>query len=313
MSMILLVDDSPVERRLNEAMIRKNIPFSDVVLAKDGAEAMEEVEKYDFDLIVTDFQMPRVNGIQVVEHVTRVRPGLPVIVLTGCGSESTAVKALQAGAASYLVKKDIGKRLIETINNVLALSQSRHNRRRIISSQTMQAAKFELENDISLVTPLIAFLQDQLQSLQLCDAQILTRIGIALHETLTNAIYHGNLELDSELRQEDENIFYELADHRRCQEPYSGRRVFVEATANRDSIQYVIRDEGPGFDIHRVIDPTTEENLSRPSGRGLLLIRSFMDEVRHNAAGNEIALSKWIRKESAVPACQPQQREISFI
>lgn len=311
--MILLVDDSPVERRLNEAMIRKNIPFSDVVLAKDGAEAMEEVEKYDFDLIVTDFQMPRVNGIQVVEHVTRVRPGLPVIVLTGCGSESTAVKALQAGAASYLVKKDIGKRLIETINNVLALSQSRHNRRRIISSQTMQAAKFELENDISLVTPLIAFLQDQLQSLQLCDAQILTRIGIALHETLTNAIYHGNLELDSELRQEDENIFYELADHRRCQEPYSGRRVFVEATANRESIQYVIRDEGPGFDIHRVIDPTEEENLSRPSGRGLLLIRSFMDEVRHNAAGNEITLSKWIRKESAVPACQPQQREISFI
>jgi anti-sigma regulatory factor (Ser/Thr protein kinase) len=53
---------------------------------------------------------------------------------------------------------------------------------------------------------------------------------------------------------------------------------------------FVIRDEGPGFDVATVPDPTDPENFTKPSGRGLLLIRTFMDEVKHNAAGNEITL-----------------------
>ena len=56
--------------------------------------------------------------------------------------------------------------------------------------------------------------------------------------------------------------------------------------------RYVIRDEGPGFDLNRVPDPTDMSNLERISGRGLLLINTFMDEVRHNKAGNEITMVK---------------------
>lgn len=311
MSLILLADDSPVERKLYEALIRKNIPFAEVIQASDGAQVLLEVQRSDFDLVLTDFQMPHVDGLQVLSQVARLRPGLPVVVMTGAGSEGTAVRALQAGAASYLIKSEISHRLVETINNVLALSQTRHNRRRIVSSQTLQITHFKLENDIGLVTPLIGFLQDQLQSLQLCDDTLLTRIGIALHESLTNAIYHGNLELDSELRQEDENIFYEMADLRRCQEPYCRRQVSVEATANRDEIRYIIRDEGPGFDTTQVKDPTTEDNLFRMSGRGLLLIRSFMDEVTHNARGNEITLAKSLRTTPARPKILESALELS--
>jgi anti-sigma regulatory factor (Ser/Thr protein kinase) len=54
----------------------------------------------------------------------------------------------------------------------------------------------------------------------------------------------------------------------------------------------VIADEGPGFDVTAVPDPTDPENLLKPSGRGLLLIRSFMDEVYHNARGNSITMVK---------------------
>ena len=53
---------------------------------------------------------------------------------------------------------------------------------------------------------------------------------------------------------------------------------------------FVIRDEGPGFDVTTLPDPTDPENLLKPSGRGLLLIRTFMDEATHNATGNEITL-----------------------
>jgi anti-sigma regulatory factor (Ser/Thr protein kinase) len=57
--------------------------------------------------------------------------------------------------------------------------------------------------------------------------------------------------------------------------------------------RFVIRDEGPGFDPHKVPDPTDPENLERESGRGLLLMRSFMDSVAYNPTGNEVTLVKF--------------------
>ena len=55
---------------------------------------------------------------------------------------------------------------------------------------------------------------------------------------------------------------------------------------------FIIRDEGPGFDPSKLPDPTDARNLGKPSGRGLLLIRTFMDEVGYNPSGNEIRLIK---------------------
>ena len=57
-------------------------------------------------------------------------------------------------------------------------------------------------------------------------------------------------------------------------------------------VTYAIRDEGPGFDPSTLPDPTDPANLERVSGRGLLLIHAFMDEVRHNPTGNEITMVK---------------------
>jgi anti-sigma regulatory factor (Ser/Thr protein kinase) len=118
------------------------------------------------------------------------------------------------------------------------------------------------------------------------------RIGVALHESLTNAIYHGNLEVSSDLRQEDERHFYELARMRRGLDPYQSRRVEVRTTVDRCAVTFVIHDEGPGFDVAALDRPIDLEAVMRVGGRGLLLIRTFMDEVLHNSTGNEITLIK---------------------
>ncbi len=312
MTQILVVDDSPIERRIVGAMMTRHLPDVSVTYAQDGMQALEELEKASFDLILTDFQMPKLDGIELLQQAVIRCPGVPVVVITGCGSEATAVRALQAGAASYISKQDIDTRLIETVESVLALSQSRLNRRKIISSLTEQSSQFVLENDVRLVTPLITWLQDQLVTMQLCDDAQILRVGVALHEALTNAIYHGNLGLDSELRQEDETIFYDLAEQRRHEEPYAARRVRVEATASRDEIRYQIRDEGTGFNVNHVADPTDIENLLRIGGRGLLLIRSFMDQVTHNATGNEITMVKFMHPAVAEESTDEAQREVQF-
>ena len=137
------------------------------------------------------------------------------------------------------------------------------------------------------------YLEDHIGSLRLCEEPELVRLGVGLHESLSNAIHHGNLELDSELRQEDESIYYELAEARKLIWPYCDRKVHVYTSLNVERVKFVIRDEGPGFNHQKVLDPTEAENLERIGGRGLLLIRSFMDEVSYNDRGNEITLLKY--------------------
>jgi anti-sigma regulatory factor (Ser/Thr protein kinase) len=105
-------------------------------------------------------------------------------------------------------------------------------------------------------------------------------------------MHHGNLELSSQLRETNDKEYYRLGQERRRQKPYSDRKVFVTALDTPDESIYIIRDEGPGFDPAKLPDPLDPENMDRVSGRGLLLIRTFMDEVRHNPAGNEITVIK---------------------
>jgi hypothetical protein len=113
-----------------------------------------------------------------------------------------------------------------------------------------------------------------------------------LREALINAIEHGNLELSSHLRERDDDSYLQELRRRSELEPYCSRRVTLCARETRDDVTYVIRDEGPGFNVSSLPDPTDPENLLKASGRGLLLIRAFMDEVSHNPTGNEITLIK---------------------
>jgi anti-sigma regulatory factor (Ser/Thr protein kinase) len=113
---------------------------------------------------------------------------------------------------------------------------------------------------------------------------------MALREALVNAIEHGNLEVSSRLRELDDDSYVREVRRRRETEPYRSRRVTLCARETRDEVTYVIKDEGPGFDVGSLPDPTRPENLEKASGRGLLLIRAFMDEVSHSPSGNEITL-----------------------
>jgi anti-sigma regulatory factor (Ser/Thr protein kinase) len=115
---------------------------------------------------------------------------------------------------------------------------------------------------------------------------------VALHEALSNAIFHGNLEVSSELREQEEAAYYRLAEQRRQQKPWSDRRVYLSARMSRLEAVFVVRDEGSGFDPSALPNPTDPANLERVSGRGLLLIQTFMDRVEHNETGNQITMSK---------------------
>lgn len=127
--------------------------------------------------------------------------------------------------------------------------------------------------------------------MKLCSEGQLLAIGTALLESLVNAIDHGNLELDPELKRGDDVAIYDgLKRERMEQSPYQDRKVCINASLTHSHATFVIRDEGPGFDSSTIADPNDSDSLMSDCGRGLLLIQMFMDEVIFNERGNEITL-----------------------
>jgi CheY-like chemotaxis protein/anti-sigma regulatory factor (Ser/Thr protein kinase) len=293
---ILVVDDSAVDRLVARRLLEKHGGWK-VAQAGDGAEALELMAHSAPALVLTDLQMPRVGGLELVERVRERFPRVPVVLMTGVGSEEVAITALQAGAASYVPKRKLPYDLIATVEQVLAASQTDDRRTRVLAALSERVSRYELENDPALVSPLVAVFREEMVAFGLCDATGATRAGIALEEALLNAVYHGNLGVSSELKLSGDGAFERLAEARRHESPYRERRVRVSAELTPAAARFVIADEGPGFDISKLPDPTDPANLEKPSGRGLLFMRTFMDDMQYNAAGNAVTLVK--RREGA--------------
>lgn len=298
---ILVVDDSLMDQKIAAGLLQRDTGWQ-VEFAANGREAWRRLHEGSLprpDAIVTDLQMPEMNGLDLVRDVQREYPLLPVILMTAQGSESIAVEALQQGAASYVPKSKLASLLAPTVNQVLTLAGERRSRRELLKFMNGMQARFIMGNDPALLTLLVSHLQETLRDMEVLSENERLRVGVALEEALLNAAYHGNLEVSSELRENDHMQFYELARQRMLLSPYRERRIFVDAMIDQSGLQYVIRDEGPGFDPHSLPDPRDPANLERPSGRGLLLMRTFMDEVRHNEFGNEVTLLKRVVRANA--------------
>ena len=290
MAKILVVDDSDTDREMIGALLEGE--GHDVYFAREGGQALEEIEQAPPDILVTDLFMPEIDGFELVVRLRESNPRLPVILVTSRGSEETATRALREGAASYVPKRELQSALADTVDEVLDAVIQERERFNVMRGMARYEASFVLESHRERFQPLISYLQEHLALLGLCENGQLTRIGVALGEAMINAAEHGNLELDSHLREIDRDAYLEQGRQRREQPPYSERRVRVDATITRDEATFVVRDEGNGFDPTSLPDPTDPKNLLKASGRGIMLMRTFMDEVIFNVIGNEVTLIK---------------------
>lgn len=291
MSRILVVEDSRTQSAFLKATLESH--GFEVTVAEDGAIALETISRQLPHVVLTDLLMPGMNGLELVEQIRKRFPRVPTILITEFGSEEIAAEALHRGAAGYIPKRRLQTDLVRSLERVLGIAKANPRHQKLIHGLTNNELRFELDNDLSVVPHLVSHLQDCVGLMHLCDETAQLRLGIALSEALTNAVYHGNLELSSELRNDEGRNWFDFALSRAQELPFRNRKVHVQASLSRESAKFVIRDEGPGFDPSTLPDPRDPANLDKSSGRGLLLIHCFLDEVHHNAAGNEITLIKY--------------------
>jgi CheY-like chemotaxis protein len=198
MPVILVVDDSPLDRALIGELI-KDQPLDWVVdFAESAEEALVRISHLAVDLVVTDMNMPGMDGLELLGLLRKRYSGLPVIRMTGQGNESLAVAALRSGAASYVPKAEFASRLVETIKQVLQVIKSERNYDQLIENVSNMRFEFQLDNDPEMIAPLVSLVQQMASRLRLCGDEGCRQIGVALDEAMINAIYHGNLQLPRE-------------------------------------------------------------------------------------------------------------------
>lgn len=115
---VLVVDDSPTVRQLLELNLKK-VPNIRVVHAIDGKDGLEKVKTEKPALLLTDVNMPNMNGLELVAAIRETDKTLPIVVITTKGEAGDAEKGLAAGANAYITKPINGANLVETVRSLI--------------------------------------------------------------------------------------------------------------------------------------------------------------------------------------------------
>lgn len=298
MPKILVADDVRGDRSLIVKLFEKR-PFSDVVAVESGKEALEHLDDGPVDVLLAGSALPDVDAETLFQEARKRQPALPVVFLTREGPDESVVKVLHLGAASYVPRSRIARSVEDTVTRILSLCEKPAVGTRLLDTMTASSTEFTLPGDPSLFSDVIHYLLELMDHYELLGSDDRISLGVAIQEALLNAWIHGNLEIQSSRKKEGFEAYDRLIRERRNAPPYRDRHITVRAAFDATEGRIEIQDEGPGFDVSTVPDPRLPENIRRPSGRGLFLMREFFDAVSYNDTGNCITLVK--RAPSAPP------------
>ncbi len=293
-STILVVDDEEVIRfTLQKKLSRMGYNVISLEKAEDVLYLLKSGDT-PIDLIITDIKLRKMDGIDLLSRIRAMDEPIPVLLITGHGNVEDAIKALRYGASDFIRKPfDIN----DVASSVRSILRRKHEKKLAASfGQFIEydRTRFRVPVDGTIINPLTYKLTKDLSGAGICNATTSENIGLALREAISNAMYHGNLEISSDVRAEGGiRAFNEEIEKRREDEYYKNRRVTISYELNPSYVEYIIEDEGPGFNYHVLPDPRDPENFFKDSGRGLLIIRIHMDEVDWNEKGNVIRMRKY--------------------
>lgn len=294
MNYLLIVDDSPVDAHLARSVLEKTI-HEHIKFAENGWFALEQIENQLPLLVITDLNMPTIDGLQLTERIHQRFPSVPVILMTAHGSEEIAAEALDRGAVDFVPKSMLASELPHAVESVLAMSCSGPRDQLLNDCLRCEELQFELHNDVALIPPLVSRLRTTARHVQLVGETQALRLSKAISEAIRNAMFLGNLELtpDEWAAVRHAPATAEIVQQRLQDPHYSQRRTRVTSRISSLVAEFTIRDEGPGFDTSCLPNITLNPSqLASNERRGLVLIQAFTDEVRFNASGNEVVLVK---------------------
>jgi len=115
---VLIVDDAAFMRMMVKDILSKN-GYEIVGEAENGMKALEKYQELKPDLVTMDITMPKMDGMEVLTEIKKVKPEIPFVMISGHGDLETAVNAMRLGAYDYISKPPDLNRLLNTVRNAL--------------------------------------------------------------------------------------------------------------------------------------------------------------------------------------------------
>ena len=166
MSKILIVEDEASIRRVLVKILSEEDKSHEIYEAEDGLIALNKIKKENFDLILCDIKMPKMDGIEVLEFTKKIKPETPIVMISGHGDLDTAVDSMKKGAYDYISKPPDLNRLLNTVRNAIDKKnltiENTLLKRKIISSFEMIGESKELNK-----------IRDLIKKVAITDAKIL--------------------------------------------------------------------------------------------------------------------------------------------
>ena len=123
MSKILIIEDEAAIRRVLTKILSEESDTYIVEDAEDGVQGLEKIKNNDYDLVLCDIKMPRMDGVEVLEAVKKIKPEIPMVMISGHGDMETAIQTMRLGAFDYISKPPDLNRLLNTVRNALDKKQ----------------------------------------------------------------------------------------------------------------------------------------------------------------------------------------------
>jgi two-component system nitrogen regulation response regulator NtrX len=166
MSKILIIEDEPAIRRVLTKILSEENDRYQVEEAEDGLQGMEKIKNIDFDLILCDIKMPKMDGVEVLEATKKIKPEIPIVMISGHGDMETAINTMRMGAFDYISKPPDLNRLLNTVRNAL-------DKKKLVVENKILKKKVSKNYEMIGDSAPIHHIKEMIEKVALTDARVL--------------------------------------------------------------------------------------------------------------------------------------------
>ncbi|HNP68371.1 MAG TPA: sigma-54 dependent transcriptional regulator [Aequorivita sp.] len=166
MARILIIEDEAAIRRVLVKILSEENQGYEVFEAEDGLTGMETIKKEDFDLVLCDIKMPKMDGVEVLEAVKKIKPEIPMVMISGHGDLETAVNTMKLGAFDYISKPPDLNRLLNTVRIAL-------DRKELVVENTRLKKKVSKNYEMVGESPAIVQIKEMIEKVAPTEARVL--------------------------------------------------------------------------------------------------------------------------------------------
>jgi len=166
MSKILIIEDEPAIRRVLTKILSEENDSYQVEEAEDGLSGMEKIKNTDYDLILCDIKMPKMDGVEVLEATKKIKPEIPIVMISGHGDMETAIQTMRLGAFDYISKPPDLNRLLNTVRNAL-------DKKQLVVENKILKKKVSKNYEMIGDSKEIHHIKDMIDKVALTDARVL--------------------------------------------------------------------------------------------------------------------------------------------